>query len=599
MTNNGPESFYLQRLTELKTDKTNLLQKRNRLAWLRFFSIAAAFTTAILIWPYGQLPALISFFTFTGLFIYFLKQDINNNAAIENTGRLITINETELSVLRHEFSQLPGGDQYKISTHSYANDLDIFGHASLFQYINRTTSEQGSAELASWLMEPASVIEIEERQQAAKELLNEHQWRQQLQAYGVADAITVSTEQKIRNWLSEETKFIHNWLWRVLQLLLPAISLTILGLYILGIIGINQFIPAAIVSMIVAYSISRIVTPLYAKLSRIAPELETLSNSIGLIEKQSFTATYLQQLKQKFAHHPGKASEKIKGLTRILERLDYRLNFVVHIPLNTFLFWDLQQLFYLEKWRESNRQNIGDWFKGLAEVEAIASTSTMAFNHPDWVFCSFAKEEGVFESEALGHPLIPTKKRISNSFSTKGLNQLNLITGSNMAGKSTFLRSIGVNMVLAMMGAPVCATRLTLSPMKVMSSMRVNDNLEESTSTFYAELKKLKEIIEAVNRNEKVFLLLDEILRGTNSADRHTGSKALIKQLIHHNAAGLLATHDLELAKLAEEFPAHIQNYHFDVQVANEELYFDYKLKRGICQSMNASILMKKIGIEL
>jgi DNA mismatch repair ATPase MutS len=176
---------------------------------------------------------------------------------------------------------------------------------------------------------------------------------------------------------------------------------------------------------------------------------------------------------------------------------------------------------------------------------------------------------------------------------------MNLITGSNMAGKSTFLRSIGVNIVLAMMGSPVCAKRLTVSPMKIMSSMRVSDNLEESTSTFYAELKKLKEIIDAVYENKKAFLLLDEILRGTNSADRHTGSKALIKQLIQHKAAGLIATHDLELAKLADEFPGSIHNYHFDVQVANDELYFDYKLKRGVCQSMNASILMKKIGIEL
>jgi DNA mismatch repair ATPase MutS len=150
-----------------------------------------------------------------------------------------------------------------------------------------------------------------------------------------------------------------------------------------------------------------------------------------------------------------------------------------------------------------------------------------------------------------------------------------------------------------MAGAPVCAGYLRLSPMKVMSSMRISDNLEESTSTFYAELKKLKEIIEAVNNNEKIFLLLDEILRGTNSADRHTGSTALIKQLIHKNAAGLLATHDLELAKMSEQYPGNIENYHFDVQVANDELYFDYKLKRGICSSMNASILMKKIGIEL
>ena len=176
---------------------------------------------------------------------------------------------------------------------------------------------------------------------------------------------------------------------------------------------------------------------------------------------------------------------------------------------------------------------------------------------------------------------------------------MNLITGSNMAGKSTFLRSIGINIVLAMMGSSVFARSLALSPMKVLSSMRVSDNLEESTSTFYAELKKLKEVINSVYNNEKVFLLLDEILRGTNSADRHAGSKALIKQLIHHKAVGLIATHDLELAKLADEFPDKIHNYHFDVQVANDELYFDYKLKRGICQSMNASLLMKKIGIEL
>ena len=176
---------------------------------------------------------------------------------------------------------------------------------------------------------------------------------------------------------------------------------------------------------------------------------------------------------------------------------------------------------------------------------------------------------------------------------------MNLITGSNMAGKSTFLRSVGVNIVLAMMGSSVVAKSLMLSPLKVLSSMRVSDNLEESTSTFYAELKKLKEVIDAVYNNEKVFLLLDEILRGTNSADRHTGSRALIKQLILHNAAGLIATHDLELTKLADEFPDNIHNYHFDVQMENDELYFDYKLKRGICHSMNASLLMKKIGIEI
>ncbi len=599
MANTTPEEFYTQRISELTVEKGKQNKKKSQLAWLRFFSLIGAFAAAWVLWPYGEAVGIIAFFILICLFIYFLKQDINNNAAIENTNRLIAINETELLILSHRFFNQPDGSKYQLAAHSYTNDLDIFGRASLYQYINRTTSEQGNTVMAGWLTQPASVPLLQQRQEAAKELTAQTNWRQQLQAYGNADAITNATEEKISHWLSEENKFIHKPLWKILRIALPAISLTVLGLYITGIIGSNRFFPGAILLMILAFSISKKVIPAHLKLSKISPQLEILSNSIAWIEKTTFISLYLRQIKNVFDHHPDKASHKIKGLTRILERLDLRLNFVVFIPLNTFLFWDLQQVFALEKWKENNKQDIDHWFNGLADMEAVSSIATLHFNHPSWVFPAISNEEAVFESENLGHPLIPAEKRVNNSFSTKGVNQLNLITGSNMAGKSTFLRSIGVNMVLAMMGAPVCAIRLTLSPMKVMSSMRISDNLEESTSTFYAELKKLKEIIEAVNRNEKVFLLLDEILRGTNSADRHSGSSALIKQLIHHKAAGVLATHDLELAKLSEKYPGNIENYHFDVQVANDELYFDYKLKRGICQSMNASILMKKIGIEL
>ncbi len=596
---NNREAFYHQRIKELKDEKAKQLSRKNQLAWLRFFSIVAAFTAAWFLWPFGLLPGLASFIVFIGLFIYFLKQDINNNEAIENTNRLITINEAELQVLYHHFLHLPDGSNHQIATHTYTNDLDIFGRASLYQYINRTTSQQGNKLIAEWLMHPASVQVIQERQEAAKELATKNNWRQQLEAYGVSEPITLATEQKITKWLTEENKFIHKTGWKIVRILLPAISLTILGLFLTGVIEANRFLPAAILLMIIAFSISKLVLPAHYKLSKVAPELETLYNSIAWIERHDIKNPYLLRLQKIFNQPEEKASHKIKGLTQILERLDLRLNFIVFIPLNTFLFWDLQQVFALEKWKENNKQNIDHWFAGLAEMEAISTIGNLTFNHPAWTFPAISNEEAVFESVELGHPLIPIDKRVNNSFSTKCVNQLNLVTGSNMAGKSTFLRSIGVNMVLAMMGAPICANSLTLSHMKVMSSMRISDNLEESTSTFYAELKKLKEIIEAVNRNEKVFLLLDEILRGTNSADRHIGSKSLIKQLIHHNAAGVLATHDLELAKLAIDYPANIQNYHFDVQVANDELYFDYKLKRGICQSMNASILMKKIGIEL
>jgi DNA mismatch repair ATPase MutS len=267
--------------------------------------------------------------------------------------------------------------------------------------------------------------------------------------------------------------------------------------------------------------------------------------------------------------------------------------------LNILLLWDLQQILQLEKWKHKNDQELSLWYDAMARFEVLSSLGTLTFNHPEWCFPVLNTMQPEFTAVQLGHPLIKPEKSISNDFSTIGKGKINIITGSNMAGKSTFLRSVGVNMILATMGAPVCATKMTVSPLKVMTSMRIKDNLEENTSTFYAELKKLKTIIEAVNSRQPVFILLDEILRGTNSLDRHTGSMALIRQLLHHNAIGIVATHDLELAGMIKEFPDGIHNYYFDAALDGEELYFDYTLKHGVCQNLNASILMKKIGIEL
>lgn len=599
MENKTPHSYYQQRIESLLGEKKQQTNRKNQLATFRFLAVIAAFAGAWLLKSYGLGPSLLCFLLFISLFIWFLSQDITNNAAIENTERLLSINEQELAILQHQYQQLADGREFFSPSHPYANDLDIFGRASLYQYINRTVSQQGNALLAGWLTEPSSLPLLIQRQEAAKELTTDTAWRQQLQAYGMASPISLATENKITTWLEEPNTFNRKLIWKTARVILPLISFTILGLYIFERISSASFLSSITLMMILAFSISKLVLPIHSQLSRIAPQLGSLSNSIAWTEQLNCGSAYLQNIKKIFEHPSYKASEQIKSLGRILERLDYRLNFIVFIPLNTFLCWDLQQVFALEKWKEKNRLTISEWFRGLAEMESISSIGTLSFNHPEWCYPVFSNEEAVLESDELGHPLLPGEKRVNNSFASAGKGQLNLVTGSNMAGKSTFLRSIGVNMVLAMAGAPVCARTFKMSPMKVMSSMRISDNLEESTSTFYAELKKLKEIIEAVNRNEKVFLLLDEILRGTNSADRHAGSMALIKQLIHHHATGVLATHDLELAKLATAYPANIQNFHFDVQVANEELYFDYKLKKGVCQSMNASILMKKIGIEL
>lgn len=595
----NPLEIYQQQIAKYSAEQKRLERRSSLFGWLRLLAMCSFLASIGLVWVNGLLIFIPLGLMFIILFFIILTKHLNTNAAIENLKRLIQIGEIEIDVLGHNFTYLAEYEEYKPEHHEYANDLDIFGRASLFQYINRCTSEQGKKLFAGWFLDPASTEIILERQEAVKELSQKLEWRQQLQSYGIADSINIETEKKIENWLLEDFQFLNKTHWKLLRFILPAISFTFLILHLADFISSGIFYPSILLMLIVSFGISKMITPSFTKLNKVAPQLETLSDSVSWIEKGDFKSKRLVDLRSNYTDGSTLSSQIIKKLKKILDNTDIRLNPLVFIPLNTFLFWDLQQVIILETWKKENKENIGHWFHSLAEIESLTSLANLSFNHPDWCFPVISKEQGTIVTDSLGHPLIPKEKLVTNSFSTEENEGLNLITGSNMAGKSTFLRSVGVNIVLAMMGSPVCANSFTVSNMKVISSMRVSDNLEENTSTFYAELKKLKEVIEAVYRNEKVFLLLDEILRGTNSADRHTGSKALIKQLIHHNAAGLIATHDLELAKLADEFPSRLHNYHFDVQVAGDELYFDYKLKKGVCTSMNASLLMKKIGIEL
>jgi large-conductance mechanosensitive channel len=594
-----PELFYKQRVDELTIKLNNLLKRKQLLGWTRFGILAA---TALLIWlfsSYGIFVSTVIFFIGLAIFLFVVRKDLANKDSISHHERLITINEQELLYLQHKYTHQKDGSEFYKDGHAYSDDLDIFGRASLYQYINRTNSEQGNQLIADWFLAPTTSNEIQARQKAVKELKQLTNWRQELQAHGSSSTITIATEKKMEDWLKEGNQFIDKKVWHVVRFILPIIATGTLIAFLFDVITYQRFLQSLLVFTIIAFAITRMIVPLYRKLNKITGQMEVLSNSIACIEQAEFKDPLLIELKQQFHSGSNKASQQILQLKNIFNRFDYRLNPVVFVPLNIFLLWDLQQVLQLEKWKQKNNQQINHWFHALAELEALNSLATLAFNHPHWSFPTLKTDEPTFTAEQLGHPLIEEQKNVLNDFSTTGREQINLITGSNMAGKSTFLRSVGVNMVLAGMGAPVCAKQLTVTPLHVMSSMRIKDNLEESTSTFYAELKKLKQIIDAVNNNEAVFILLDEILRGTNSNDRHTGSKALIKQLLHHKATGILATHDLELANLANEFPAGIHNYHFDVQVNKDELYFDYKLKRGICQSMNASILMKKIGIEL
>ncbi|MGN6533186.1 MAG: MutS family DNA mismatch repair protein [Ginsengibacter sp.] len=594
-----PKQFYQKRLGELRAYLKQLQQRKSSFAWLRLGAIIAIIAGFYFLWSLGIVYVIVASVLLLFVFVRLVSVDLKNQSKIEHTNQLIRINENELKFLEGNYYDFPSGAEHIPKEHPYANDLDIFGRASLFQYLNRTSSEPGSTRLAAFLKSPASVEDIPERQKSIKELSGKVLWIQDLQSFGTKNKIIFSTKNSLENWMKEPNSFSGFKAWKWLRYLLPAIIISVVALYIFNIANDTVFYLTLLIFAVIAYQINKVVAPIHNQLSKVADEMNTLLTSVSLIENEKFETPLLKRWQSVFLQKNKKASADILRIKKILDKLDLRYNLVLSLPLNLLLLWNLQQILDLEKWKESEQNNIDDWFDTLANFEALNSFGILYFNQPEWSFPTIHDEYFSISGKEIGHPLIPEEKRVNNYIDIPSNAELMLVTGSNMAGKSTYLRSIGVNVVLAMSGAPVCATSFSVSHVQIMSSMRITDNLEESTSTFYAELKKLKTIIEKVNAGEKVFILLDEILRGTNSLDRHTGSKALIKQLIKKKAAAIIATHDLELANLKEKFSENILNYHFDVHVINDELFFDYRLKPGICNSLNASILMKKIGIEI
>jgi DNA mismatch repair ATPase MutS len=591
--------FYENRIENL-TQQQKVLQKRKSIfGILRLGSILSIIAAFYFLWSVNKYYATTAAVILIIIFIQLIYKDLANKAAIKHLQHLININEEELKALDGKYNQFADGVQFTPHDHFYANDMDVFGRASLYQFLNRTTSELGEEKLANWLLNPSIKETILQRQAAVKELITKNEWRQNLQAIGKESSIKRNTLEKIKHWLQEPTLFLQFKPWQWLRWLLPAIIITITVFYSFDFLSEGTWYLFLFLFLTIAFQINKVVAPLHNTLSSMVDDLGILSQSIAAIEKESFASPLLQQLKTDLQKQNIAASSKIKKLKKILDRLDLRYNIIIAIPLNIFLMWNLQQVLDLEKWKKENDEDVQLWFDTLAEFEALHSFATMHFNNPVYCFPLLKENHFFISATELGHPLIHQNKRVNNFIHIETAGEIMLVTGSNMAGKSTYLRSIGINTILTMAGATVCAKSFEISPVQLLSSMRIADNLEESTSTFYAELKKLKTVIEKINAGEKVFVLLDEILRGTNSLDRHTGSEALIRQLIKQKAAAILATHDVALATLENEYSKNILNFHFDAQTKGEELFFDYKLKDGVCTNMNASLLMKKIGLEI
>ena len=592
--------FYESRISELKVQLKKYQNKKSALGWIRLGPLVALFVAFYFLLSVGLIYLLIAVIIIILVFIKLLYADLDNKNLIDKTKVLIAINENEIKSINGDYLSFDEGLQFAPKNHNYANDLDIFGRASLYQLINRTTSDVGGKALSELLLTPTQLENIPLNQEAIKELSKKIIFLQNIIAVGKTQKISFSAKNKLEKWILQPSIFSKFKPWQWLRYLLPAIVLTITFLFIFDFVSNPVFYSTLLIYSFISYRINKIIAPIHNELSKISAELSSLSTSILIIENEDFESQLLKDLQRDYLTDNIKVSFQILKLKKILDRLDLRYNLVLSFPLNIFLLWNLQQILSLEKWKSQQQVNLNKWFLVLAKFEALGSFGIMSFNNPDWSFPQINNNYFSISGKEIGHPLIKKNKRVSNYVDIENKNSLMIVTGSNMAGKSTYLRSIGINVVLAMSGAPVCAGSFEVSYVQLISSMRITDNLEENTSTFYAELKKLKLIIEKVNSGENVFILLDEILRGTNSKDRHIGSVALIKQLIRKKAAAIIATHDLELAELINFYPDNISNYNFDVQVNNEgQLYFDYLLKPGVCTSLNASILMKQIGIEL
>jgi len=588
--------FYQIRVQRFAEDEKTCERQNNRYTWLRLMMIVSAIASGFIFYPASVWLGLTAALAFLTVFAVILKKHIANMELQEQKERLKIINLQELKCLEGDFSAYPSGSQYENTKHDYTSDLDIFGAHSLFRFLNRTTSPSGSDMLAGWLNQPAATDEIETRQQAVKELAQLVDLRQEMQAIGMKHKDLSNELPGFIHWLHGNAVLLDNKkLLRIMQILpwatLPTIVASVAGWVPSVIAWLLVIVHFAIYGLMI-----KKVNHLHQQVSHKVQFISAYTGLIGLATGVKFSSHYLVALCNCF-HETG-ALQQIKALQNRIKKLDYRLN-MAYFPLNILFFFDYRHLVWLERWRTGAGQKLPEWFDAMARIEALSCFANLLHNHPNWVIPRISDEYFTLEAENVGHPLILEKERVCNDFSLNGAGQIAIVTGSNMSGKSTFERSLGVNMVLALAGAPVCASAFTITNCRLYTCMRITDNLEEHTSSFYAELKRLKNLIDITKEGEQVFFLLDEVLRGTNSRDRKIGSVALIRQLTRQQTSGIIATHDLALGELAQELPQHVRNSHFDVQIKGEEMSFDYKLYQGICTSLNASILMKKIGIEI
>jgi hypothetical protein len=595
------KSIYEERKQYYKREFDNKKAAVSMIGYLRLLAFIVG--VSITVYTYmmkAYYASIVLFVVSAGIFIYLIRKHQRALRDKRYSEMMMNINDEAVKRVSGQWKQFKdNGEEFLDEGHNYSGDLDIFGKSSLFQWLSMCSTFNGRIKLADLLRTPLMNIEqIKKRQEAVKELSEGLQWRQEFSGEGRLISEKSNNPERLLKW-AEDKNDLYRQMWFIyLFNIIPATTvLFVLMVFIIPGFSYRIALGAIALNIIILMVRNAERTWVLESIYKFKDNIMIYLKLVESIEEREFNSEYLKNLKSTLMGRDGKSTgEALRKLQGISDLISDRRNFF-YIIIDILFLWDYQCMFKLEKWRELYGVKLKDWLNTIGEFEALNSIAGIAFDNKDWVMPEVKEEGTVLRTKAMGHPLLG-EGRVANDVGIEPPTSILLITGSNMSGKSTLLRTIGINLVLSYIGATVCAQQFTCSIMQVYTCMRIGDNLEKSISSFYAEIIRIKMIVEAAKRDEKVFFLLDEIFKGTNSIDRHMGAKYLIKQLGDCGASGLVSTHDLELGELEKEFKK-IRNYHFQEHYEKGELKFDYKLRKGVSTTRNAMYLIKMAGIDI
>ena len=487
----------------------------------------------------------------------------------------------------------PGGEQFDVQHHVYAADLDLFGKGGLYELLCAARTQMGENTLAQWLLAPADIATIRDRHASVSDLRSRLDLREELAIHGEPARITLHP-QSLLAWTAAPNRLDHLWIRSTLPLLAGLAMATAVAWAVADVRF--PFFAVLAAEIAVAYLLKDPVHQAIAAVESAYEDLKGLSLLLNRIEAEQFDAPALRALVLKLSSHTRSASATFSRLATIVNFVESRRNPLL-APLLLLLMYPQQAALAAERWRKAHAAVIGSWLSVLGEMEALISLARYAYEHSEHPFPEFIAGPATFTATDLGHPLIPAAARVCNDVDISGRTRALLVSGSNMSGKSTLLRTVGINTVLAMAGAPVCARRLQLTPLRIGASIRINDSLHEGSSRFYAEITRLRRLFDPATL--PLLFLLDELLQGTNSADRRIGAHGVIRALIQRGAIGLISTHDLALAEIAGLAAGALENVHFRDELIDGKLTFDFKLRAGIVTHSNGIELMRSIGLDV